>query len=95
MAAARASRCRPRLYIYDELPTRYRDDHEGGFGAPASSLITPLPHLPEGVRLWRTAEFGLGELFLQRARRYRCRTPDPARADLFFVPAFSSRQHGM
>ena len=82
----------PLLYVYD-VPDRYRDDREGGFGNPASSRIARLPLLPDGVRLWHTAEFGLGDLFLQRARSYRCRTKDPARADLFFVPAFSSRQH--
>ena len=85
--------CRPRLFIYDELPARYRDDHEGGFGSPASPLISPLHRLPAGVRLWHTAEFGLGGLFAQRARAYRCRTSDASLADIFFVPAFSSKQH--
>ena len=83
---------RPRLFVYD-LPVRYRDDTEGGFGSPASPHIPPLPHLADGVRLWRTGEFALGDLFLRRAQAYRCRTDDASRADLFFVPAFSSRQH--
>ena len=84
--------CRPTLYIYD-LPPRYRDDREGGFGAPVSLGIRSIQEYGSGVRLWQTAEFGLGELFLRRARAYRCRTGDAAHADLLFVPAFSSRQH--
>ena len=94
MATDRPAVCdgRPSLYIYN-LPDRYRDDREGGFGNPASSKIAPLPFLQPGVKLWHTAEFGLGELFTQRARAYRCRTNDPEVADLFFVPAFSSRLH--
>lgn len=87
-----ATPCRPSLYVYD-LPARYRDDREGGFGKPAANLTTfgtqPLPN----VRLWNTAEFALGDLLLQRAHGYRCRTHNADTADLFFVPAYSSRQH--
>ena len=36
-----ASPCRPRLYVYDSLPARYRDDREGGFGSPAPSSVSP------------------------------------------------------
>ena len=53
--------CRPTLYIYD-LPPRYRDDREGGFGAPVSLGIRSIQEYGSGVRLWQTAEFGLGEL---------------------------------
>ena len=88
--------CRPRLYVYDSLPARYRDDREGGYGAPLSSIrVTPLlPSLSGGTRLWHTPEFGLGELFLRRAEQYRCRTMDAERSDLFLIPAYSSRLHG-
>ena len=83
--------CRPRLYVYS-LPGRWRDDREGGFGSPAVENLPPIPHLPPNVRLWQTGEFALGDLLLQRAHGYRCRTHDADAADLFFVPAYSSRQ---
>ena len=82
---------RPRLYVYD-LPSRYRVDPRDappGMGAPSS--LPPLEHMPYGVRLWHTAEFGLGSLFLHRASTYQCATTDPELADLFLVPTFSSR----
>lgn len=82
-----ADTCRPRLYVYD-LPARYRDDREGGFGKPYNHTSNPT-----GVQLWQTAEFALGDLLLHRATAYRCRTTDAQSADLFFVPAYSSRQH--
>ena len=60
-ASAAASACRPRLYVYD-LPARYRDDREGGFGQAYNHTAVPNP---TGVQLWQTAEFALGGLLLQ------------------------------
>ena len=82
---------RPRLYVYN-LPSSYRIDPRdapAGMGAP--SRLPPLEHMPLGVRLWHTAEFGLGSLFMQRALDYQCVTTDPELADLFLIPAFSGR----
>ena len=90
---ARACAGRPHLYVY-ELPPRYRIDPRdapAGLGAPVS--LPPFVHMPLGIRLWHTAEFGLGSLFLQRAQSYQCLTSDPDAADLFLVPTFSSRSH--
>ena len=81
--------CRPRLFVYT-LPPRYRDDREGGFGSIAPATLSLVPSL--GIRLWHTAEFALGDLLHQRALQYRCRTQEPELADLFFVPAYSSKQ---
>ena len=38
-------------------------------------------------------QFGLGGLFMQRARDYHCLTPNAEEADLFLVPAFSYKTH--
>ena len=87
--------CRPRLYVY-ELPDTYRDrlKHAGrGVGLPLEplrKLRKQLSGFPQGVNLWDSQQYQLGRLLHERSLSYRCRTHDPALADLFFIPAFNA-----
>ena len=94
-----SSRCAPsdpRLYIYD-LPKGYqdaggsRDSVMSSLGTVFPNVSEALPGFPHGGALHSIGQFSLGAILFQRALKYRCRTHDPAAADLFFVPAFSSR----
>jgi hypothetical protein len=98
-AQSRSSRCAlsdPRLYIY-ELPESYqdpgghRDNVMSSLGTAFPNASAELPGFPRGSSLLSTGQFALGAILYQRALFYRCRTYDPAAADLFFVPAFSAR----
>lgn len=86
----------PRLYVH-RLPEGYRDPGDmigRGVGTPLNrtGMRRALGRaFPRGVQLWDSQQYNLGDLLYERALGYGCRTHDPARADLFFVPAFSGR----
>ena len=84
--------CRPRLYVY-RLPEGYRDPSEAGNGLPADGLGRPLRLHASGIEngLWDADQYSLASLMYERALSFRCRTHDPAAADVFFVPAFKPR----
>ena len=84
--------CRPRLYVY-RLPDTYRDPVESAGGQPADGLGRPLRMRSSGIEAscWDSDQYSIASLVYERALGYRCRTHDPAEADLFFVPAFKSR----
>ena len=87
-AAARVDTdsCRPRLYTY-RLPETYRDPNSNGM--PLDGLGQPLRLRDQvDVPLWDTDQYSLASLLYERALAYRCRTHNPALADLFFVPSF-------
>ena len=77
----------PRLFVHT-LPDAYRgsankDAYVGrAFGSPVQADGLPF-HVYDGQ------QFQLGEIVLQRALGYRCRTLDPREADLYLIPAFS------
>ena len=48
-----------------------------------------LPHFPRGVKLWNSAQFSTAQIVYERVKNHRCRTYDPQRADLFFIPSWS------
>ena len=78
--------CRPALYVY-ELPDSYRHENRPngrGFGVP----VTSPPGLPTAA-LFSAVTYGTGAAFFEAALNYRCRTLEPAKADLFFVPTFT------
>lgn len=83
---------RPRLFIYD-LPSGYQDSGQHSIGSLGTVLpnASSLPGFPRAWSLRSTDQFALGVIFFQRALLYPCRTVDAAAADLFLVPAFSSR----
>jgi hypothetical protein len=75
--------CKPALYLYD-LPDGY---HRIG---NASGFRVPLPGaLPAATRLFATVVYGTGAVLFERGIRHSCITRDPAKADLFFIPAFT------
>ena len=82
--------CRPRLYVY-RLPEGYRDPSDGGM--PSDGVGRPLRLDAAGLEtsVWDSEQYSLGSLLHERALSWRCRTHDPAQADLFFVPAFKPR----
>ena len=79
--------CSPRLYVYP-LPDGYRR---------ISALVNisqdhVLDHMQGLPTLSAVHMHGLGHVVYQRALRYRCRTMDPSKAEIFFVPAFGTFQ---
>ena len=82
--------CRPRLYVY-RLPDSYRDPSDAGM--PADGVGNPLRLRSAGLdaSVWDSGQYSLASLVHERALSWRCRTHDPAEADLFFVPAFKPR----
>ena len=86
-----AEECRPRLYVY-RLPEAYRDPTESTNNMPADGIGPPL-HIQQhiGMPLWNTEQYSLASLVHERGLAYRCRTHDPAEADLFLVPAYRGR----
>ena len=81
--------CRPALYVY-ELPDGYRHENKPngrGFGVP----VTSPPGLPTAA-LFSAVTYGTGAAFFEAALNYRCRTLEPAQADLFFVPTFTDKR---
>ena len=91
-ALALSEHCRPRLYVY-RLPEAYRDPQESLGGLPPDGLGRPLHLRDVGIQatLWDAEQYSAASLLHERSLSYRCRTHDPADADLFFVPAFKSR----
>lgn len=83
-----ANLCRPRLFVY-RVPEAYRDPSPDNDSLPLDSLGPPL-RIRDLVDapVWDTDQYSLGSLIYERALQYRCRTHDPAQADLFLVPAF-------
>ena len=84
-----------------ELPDAYRRNSPEfnvpteGFGAISSWLTkdsrvvksgTPLP---AGVPLHDTHQWSFPVIYHRRASEYRCRTFQPAVADLFYIPAYN------
>lgn len=86
--------CRPRLFVY-RLPESYRDPLESVGGMPPDGLGRPLRMRDSNGNvvpgLWDSEQYSVASLVHERALAYRCRTHDPAEADLFFVPAFKAR----
>ena len=82
----------PRLFVH-LLPDGYRStsDVDANIGRGTGQ---PVKSPDEGFRIYDGQHYQLGEHFYQRALNYRCRTLDPADADLFFVPAFSHVSNG-
>ena len=84
----------PQLYVY-ELPPAYRDlptTHRNGTGNPltlGNQQNSAKPH--DATALWNSEQYSVASLLYERAMSYRCRTRDPSKADLFFVPAFKQR----
>jgi len=87
--------CSPRLFIY-ELPDSYR--HYGRITAGSVEgttwlrsgdqfTATNLPYEFSGISMYEH-----GRLYYERALKYRCRVYDPAKADLFYVPAHNTEQ---
>ena len=58
---------------------------------PGDGLGRPLRLGQIDAPLWDTPQYSLASLVYERALSYRCRTHDPARADLFLVPAYKAR----
>ena len=98
MAAAARSRARvhtgiqlpstcPRLFVHS-LPDGYRSTSDV-IATIGRGIGQPVKSPDEGFRIYDGQQYQLGEHFYKRALSYRCRTLDPADADLFFVPAFS------
>ena len=60
---------------------------------PMDALGRPLRMTAAGIEnsCWDSEQYSIASLIYERALAYRCRTHDPARADLFFVPAFKPR----
>ena len=87
--------CRPRLFVYD-LPPRYRYEGraEGQGFPPPLNLTEPLRGFPPSVELRAADTYVAGGIFLARALAYRCRTLNPSKADLFFIPAFTDHIGG-
>lgn len=86
-AGSSADSCRPRLYVYD-LPKTYR--HKG---SPTGRGFGPLllENDSAAIKVHRAHTYGTAAAFFECAMLYRCRTTDPARADLFFIPAYTDR----
>ena len=81
---------RPRLYVY-ALPSGYRDELDCAGTAPIAGGGASLG-LPTGVELQASDQWGLGTLFHRRALEQQRRCPtDPDSADLFLVPAWTTR----
>ena len=82
---------RPLLYVYADLPARFR------FTDAITDLgVGPAVPGPWDERLGRgavhaTHQWAAPVLIDYRARAYECRTSDPASADLFYVPAFATQ----
>ena len=79
--------CRPRLFVY-RLPSGYRSlstrtGHAFGNALQGTGSL-------KGLTLYSTMTYGTGAAAFEEALHHPCRTRDPAAADLFFVPAFSS-----
>ena len=86
-----ASSCRPRLFVH-YLPEAYRDPSDRIGRGVSAVLRGHLPDsFPAGVALYDSQQYALGDLFYERSLGYRCRTHDPANADLFFIPAFRAK----
>ena len=88
------AQCRPRLYVY-QLPEAYRDPYDDG--TPRDGVGRPVhARTAAGADLtvWDNEQYSVASLIHERALSYRCRTQDPADADLFLVPAFKSRIGG-
>jgi hypothetical protein len=85
--------CRPRLYVY-RLPESYRDPVSAHM--PADGVGRPLRLQLPGIEnaCWDADQYSLASLVYQRALSYRCRTHEPASADLFLVPAFKASLGG-
>ena len=82
----------PRLFVYD-LPSTYRisGSAHGHAQLHAREIGNFTVDGYDGVLHFYT-NFELGAMYLERALAYRCRVLDPARADLFLVPAFNTEQ---
>lgn len=60
---------------------------------PVDGVGHPLRLRTAGLdaSVWDSEQYSLASLVHERAQSWRCRTHDPAEADLFFVPAFKPR----
>ena len=81
--------CWPRLFMYD-LGNNFRDDAPTDRSAK-SSAVSGFWIDQNRSFLHHVGQYSLGDVVLYRAWLYRCLTSDPALADIFFIPAYSSR----
>ena len=97
--------CAFRVYIYElpkgyrhngrtdprpvSLKTRHLNDLNGHPWISSVEGSAVMHGFPRGVRLWNSGQFSTAAIIYQRVLEHRCRTRDPATADLFLIPSWS------